>query len=592
MSIAIEDIVDVRDYLHIRGLNCPALEALNPTEQSYRALLLQPAGPIIANETRIGPYDLSHADAQATKFLERAANEGHHLVVTPEYYLPVATLLKCVSGSAFPSPDAIWVLGCESMTPSQVCDFKEKAHATGKCDVFFEEDAAAAVQGTYYDPVAYCFVAKDNQGNERRVVILQFKTISSKDDYYFENKHLRVGKQIYRFTGQDGLLSLATIICSDAFSLNDNKAVLQRLTHSATLLHVQLNPKPRHPDYRKYRVDTFARNHHTSNCDIVCLNWAENISQHSAEGDAGAAWNNENGSAWYIPDDRCSSRDVEVDLNERRGLYYSKHVRHRHVLNFHYGAAAFALTVPKLAHYGLHLHDNPLGPVVDRRYTWSDDAKDWVEDTTCPDTGLTKLFTCDAGVIEAFATLKDVESRLQIERAIALSCGITTGKENWFGAHELAACRIGDDELLRRVTVRLERDKSIEESRYQQVQSVAMLRDILAKATPAMLPKQISDLAGGDVKILWTLESPHTNVMKDGVQPALVAFLGLQPSPDRIKGVSLAAYELLRREGKKERSHRLAVCYLTPAGTKFAPIPQLTDITHGGGSATSIDEAD
>lgn len=591
MSIAIEDIVDVREYLQIRGLTCPTLEVLNPTEQSYRALLLQPAGPITANEQRIGPRHRAHADARALKFLERAVDEGHHLVVTPEYYLPVATLLKCIGGATFPSADALWVLGCESMTPDQLANFKGQALATGKCDVFFEEDAAAAVQGTYYDPVAYCFVAKDNEGKERRVVLFQFKTISSKDDAYFENKHLRVGRQIYRFTGPDGLLSLATIICSDAFALGDSKAVLQRLTHSATLLHIQLNPKPRHPDYRRYRVDTFARNHHTSNCDIVCLNWAENISQHAVDEGAGTAWNNESGSAWYIPDDRCSSRDAEVDANESRGLYYSKHVRHRHVLNFHYSEAVFALTVPKLAHYGLHLHDNPLGPVVDRRYTWSVDANGWTEDEARPDNGLSGLFSCDAGVAEAFATLKDVESRLQIERAIALSCGLTTGKEGWFKAHELPACRIGDEELLRRMTVRLERDKSIDEARYQQVQSVSMLREILAKATPDALPKQISDLAGGGARIEWTLESPHTNVVKDGVQPAHVAFLGFQPSPERIKGVSLAAYELLRREGKTERSHRLGVCYLTPTGTKFAHIPNLTDITHGGGSATSIDEA-
>ena len=37
----IENIVDVRGLLDIRGLSNPALEVLNPTEESYRALLLQ-----------------------------------------------------------------------------------------------------------------------------------------------------------------------------------------------------------------------------------------------------------------------------------------------------------------------------------------------------------------------------------------------------------------------------------------------------------------------------------------------------------------------------------------------------------------------
>ncbi len=582
----INNIVDVRGYLDIRRLLNPALEVLNPTEESYRTLLLQPSGPFLGDAARIGPLDLDFADQQASRLLEMAVKGGHHLVVTPEYYLPIKTLLKCVEGDTFPARDALWVLGCESMTPKQLEEFKAQAMQTGVCDVFFEDDEAAEKQGTYFDPVAYCFIAKEKQsGNERRVVLFQFKTISSRDDHYFENKLLRTGRSIYQFFGPNKHLSLATIICSDAFAIAEDKDILLKLTKQATLLHIQLNPKPHNPDYQKYRVDTFRRHLRTSNCDIVCLNWAENmVFMEQADGKE-HEWGNETGSAWYLPHDRCSSDDAEIESNERKGLYYSKHRRDRHVLHFHYAPAVFELTVPKVEHTGLQLHANSTGPTMDARYTWDTTSQAWVEQTECADTGLTQLFSGDEKVEAAFAQLKTEESRLRIERAVALTCGLTTGKEDWYAAVELPSLRISDDELPQRVTVCLERDERTRVERHRRVQSVAALHHILAKES---LPLQIRDLEGGGARIHWSRKTPHTNVVKDGHEPALVSFLGWTPLDDQIKGASDAAYELLRKENVVERRHRVVVCYQTMDGTKFATIKQLAHYTHDGSSPTSI----
>lgn len=582
----IENIVNVSDYLDIRGLSSPALEVLNPTEESYRTLLLQPSGPFLGDATRIGPLDIDFADQQATRLLEMAVKGGHHLVVTPEYYLPIKTLLKCVEGETFPAQDALWVLGCESMTPKQIEEFKTQAMQTGVCDVFFEDDKAAVKQGTYFDPVAYCFIAQEKQsGNERRVVLFQFKTISSKDDNYFENKLLRTGRCIYQFFGPDNHLSLATVICSDAFAISEDKDILLKLTRQATLLHIQLNPKPHNPDYQKYRLETFRRHRRTSNCDIVCLNWAENmVFMEHPEGKK-HKWKNETGSAWYLPHDRCSSDDAEIESNERKGLYYTKHRRDRHVLHFHYAPAIFELTVPKVEHTGHQVHANPTGPTMDARYTWDATSLAWVEQTECADTGLAQLFSGDEKVEAAFAQLKTEESRLRIERAVSLTCGLTTGKEDWYGAAELPSLGISDDEVPQRVTVCLERDERTRVERHHRVQNVAALHHILAKES---LPLQIRDLEGGGARIHWSRRTPHTNVVKDGHEPALVSFLGWIPLDDQIKNASDAAYELLRKENVVERSHRVAVCYQTMEGTKFATIKQLAHYTHDGSSPTSI----
>jgi hypothetical protein len=581
----LDHIVDVGIYLDEQGLSNPTLEVLDATEKSYRALLFQPPGPFVGNTTRIGPADLQFADLQASALLEMATKQGHHLVVTPEYYLPIKTLQDCIHGDRFPAADAIWVLGCESMTPAQLAAFKTNAESTGKCRVFYENDEGAPIQGSYYDPVAYCFLSKDKaSGETRRVVIFQFKTISSKDEQYFENGVLRTGKLIYQFHGQQNRLALASIICSDAFNITGDSAVLLQLTEDATLLHIQLNPKPRNADYLKYRVNTFSRNERTSNCDIVCLNWAENIIFLEQEGGKEHEWKNEAGSAWYLPYDRASSDDTLVEQNERKGLYYSWHRRKRHVLHFHYAPAVFEFSVPKVVHTGLQIHAVSTGPKLEARYVWGD-TDSWVPETACADTGLSQLFGCDEKVTKAFSTLSQDESRLRIERAVTISCGQTLGVDNWFAAGTLKSLSMDDDEVTKRLTVRLERNEGSDTARHGQLQNVSVLHEILATAP---LPIQVRDLGGGGASVYWSKNSPHTNVIKAGVEPAHVAFLGFQPESRRIEDACDAAYELLRRENEPGRRHRVAVCYWTTTGPVFAKIKQLTNIADDGKSPTSF----
>lgn len=584
----VDNVVDVREFLDARRLSNPTLEVLQATEKSYRALLFQPSGPFVGNASRIGPADMGFADRQASALLEMATKQGHHLVVTPEYYLPIKTLLDCVQGDRFPASDAIWVLGCESMTPAQLAEFKTSAESAGNCRVFYEDDEAAPAQGTYFDPVAYCFLSKDKDtGEEQRVILIQFKTISSKDEHYFENRVLRTGKVVYQFRGQDNRLALSAIICSDAFNIAEDNDVLLKLTENSTLLHIQLNPKPRNVEYLKYRVETFCRHERTSNCDIVCLNWAENIGFLEQEGGRELNWNNEAGSAWYLPNDRASSEDALVEQNERNGLYYSWHRRNRHVLHFHYAPAVFEFSVPKVVHTGRQLHAVSTGPKLDARYVW-DDTNAWVSQASWADTGLTQLFGCDAKVTTAFTALAKDESRLRIERAVALSCGLTSGKDDWYGAGKLKSLEMSDDEITKRLTVRLERNEQSDTTRHDQLQSVSALHEILATM---QLPLQIRNLSGGGAQVYWSRKSPHTNIIKDGVEPAHVAFLGFQPEERRIEDACDAAYALLHREDVHGRRHRAAVCYLSMTGPVFASIKQLTHIADDGKSPTSFTQA-
>ncbi|CAB3920074.1 hypothetical protein LMG26686_05511 [Achromobacter mucicolens] len=578
-------IQDVQQVLTPYGLRTPDLAVLQATNQSYRALLLQPAGPIYADTLRIGPMDLRAAEIRSDQFLELAKQRGDQLVVTPEYYLPEASLRKAALGERFPGSGALWVLGCESMTPQKLAELK--AACAGVCEVIFEADPHPAVQGNYFDPVAYCFVAKDTEGNDKRVMLLQFKTIPSRDEHGFENKMMRCGRAVYQFKGPDDLIGLATIICSDAFGLGNNIEANKRLSDRSVLIHIQLNPKPKHVDYRKYRAEVFQRTPGRTDCDIVCLNWAQNIVQHGEPGTGAASWRNESGSAWYLPERRCSSKDAEVFANEAKGLYYTRHEKKRHVLHFHYDEAAFALTVPKVLQDDVAVQDVLVGPSLDTRFRWSAEGNCWVHCTDCPDTGWAETTNAGAGIAAAFGSLQDINNRLSIERAISLSCGPHNIGEHWHRADVLDACRIGDSEVVERTTLQLDRDEAAKQSRQRRIGRVASLVNIL---NTAVLPLPIKDLAGGGTSISWSAASPNTNVSKPGALPALVAYLGEMPAADTIKNVGDAAFELLRREDKAHR-HRVAVCYRTETGeAMFADIKQQRDITYTGAPMTNFTE--
>jgi hypothetical protein len=576
-------IIDVEDVLALRGLETPDLAALQATHQSYRALLLQPSGPIYADAHRIGHLDLAVAAARADAFLALAAERGDQLVVTPEYFLPVSSLAKAAKGGPFPAEGALWVLGCESMTPERLAAFK--ADCAGHCDVICEEDPAPVVQGNYFDPVAYCFVTRDAEKTLKRVILFQFKTAPSRDEHGFENKQLRCGRAIYRFQGKDGHIKLSTIICSDALDLGEDAAANKKLSDRTILIHIQLNPKPKQTDYRRYRNEVFRRSPDLTNCDIVSLNWAHNVVQHDSPDHAPHAWKNESGSAWYVPQRRCSVKDDEVANNEAKGLYYTWHEKKRHVLHFHYDEAAFALTVPKVVQDGAAVHDVLIGPQLDSRFIWDAPAGTWLQSTSCPETGWSEVINANPEVTAAFQSLQDVANRLHIERAISLSCGPRSMQEQWHRVDNLDVCRILESEVVARATLQLDRDVAASEERQRRITSVAVLGHIL-QTVP--LPAQIKDLGGGGASIAWSPNSPNTNVIKAGARPALVAYLGNNPPMDLVKRIGENAFELLRKENKGHKD-RVAICYHTVAGvTKFADIKQQTDITYDGSSMASI----
>jgi hypothetical protein len=552
-----------------------------PTHQSYRALLLQPSGPIYADSKRIGHWADGDGLSRCRSFLSLAAERGNQLVVVPEYCLPIELLLECVKGDRFPQEHAVWVLGCESLTPAALELFKQQAG--GHCEVVHEPLQIPAVQGTYYDALAYCFISRDADGNPRRVVLFQFKTGPSRDPHFLENEHLKVGKVIYQFRNTDSNFGFSAIICSDAFTLSQDRDLCKTLTDRSVLVHIQLNPNPRHVDYRQYRAEIFQRNPMFSDCDIICLNWAQNVSQYDTDGGP-FPWENIGGSAWYLPNNRCSTQDAEVLRNDSLGIYYTCLDARRHVLLFHYDEAAFELTVPKIANLGAAVQGNPLGPLANTRFIWDGDNGSWIPDANTPDAGLNELLEHDPVVSAAFGALKG-GNRLSIERAIALSCGLSRISDSWHTVGKLEACQMKADEVVYRTTFCMDSNVDARTFRHMRVQRVASLSHILATVE---LPMQVRDISGGGATIIWNSGDPHVNVAKPNCLPAFISFLDTEPLKDRVNGLATGFLELLRRENKPHQK-RVAVCYRKADGCiAFADTPALTRIDHDGGSLASI----
>ncbi|MDP9031651.1 MAG: hypothetical protein M3O11_14430, partial [Pseudomonadota bacterium] len=377
---------DVSLALLEHGLQEPDLEMLRPTEVSYTCLLLQPCGPIFASEQRIGNYDVLLATAKSLSMLRMARERGAHLAVTPEYFMPWAALEEAIATGITPAEGVLWVLGCESITQEALVRFQQ--NVTDHCLVIHEPWQGLEIDRNLFDPVVLMFQATRPDGSSRLVALVQFKTFPSRDALFLEERWLRRGTQIYRFRGRSGRLTAAVIICSDAFALKDDW--LADFNDRSTLIHIQLNPSPRNAAYRNYRTTTFNTDPRSSNCHIVCLNWAQSIVQYGTTGAAPEAWRNVAASTWYCSAEDCSSNDEVVIPNHNLGIYYAYMTERRHALVFHYDEAVFELRVPKVLTVGQAIMANRNGPTALQRYVWATAAQEWVAGET-PDAGFTAL---------------------------------------------------------------------------------------------------------------------------------------------------------------------------------------------------------
>jgi len=495
--------------------------------------------------------------------MARARNA--HLAVTPEYYLPWSTLREAITEGTTPSADALWVLGSESITQAELERFKQDVAAY--CLVLHEPWQDLIQDRSLLDPVVFLFRAEKPDQSTQLVALVQFKTYPSRDETFLEEALLRTGKRIYQFKGKSGYLSAATILCSDAFDLQP--PVLRELTYQSTLIHIQLNPKPMHSVYRRYRTITFDTAPKATNCHIVCLNWAHLVKEVDDQG-VSNSWGNIAGSTWYCPKDECSSKDNIVKANHRLGLYYTYMDVGRHALRFHYEEAAFELLVPKLMTLTPATMANHNGPSMVNRRVWDAMTQDWIA-------GPVPAIDGSAAYIESYPKSKAALSRvlaaddpLAIERVLALSTGAISGRETWHSLESIDSCTVEPDEVMRRISV--VQDDLGNDFRYRRISAIAEIHHEIG--SQMQWPKQVAGLNEQSI-VQWSMAEPHFNVRTSGGIPTLVVYLDETHSPSKAETKADKLYELLRKAGGQHQQ-RLCIIRREHGQLQFVPIPALT----------------
>jgi hypothetical protein len=571
-------VKSVAEKLHEHGLAPPDLEFLRPDEHRYTALLMQPCGPILANDQRIGPADVAASAAKGRRFLELARQEHGHLAITPEYYFPWSALKEVITDGVTPPLDALWVIGSESTTQDELERFKQEV--AEHCLVLHEPWENLAQDRTLLDPVTLLFHAKKQDQTTQLVALIQFKTYPSRDDFFLEESLLRKGTQIYQFAGTSGHLFAATIICSDAL---DIEPVLGQLNYQSTLIHIQLNPSPTHHVYRQYRTKTFQTDADATNCHIVCLNWAHLIEEVDAEGGQQSAWGNISASTWYCPKNKCSSADAIVRPNHSLGLYYTyMNVDRRHALRFHNEEAVFKLLVPKLLCLQAAQMVNRNGPCMVDHRTWDNETKAWVDGENPPDDGFNEYV---ANYQDAKAALVDVlgaNDPLAVERVLALSAGVVSASEAWHSLENIDSCTINQDEVVRRISV--VQDDQGDNFRHMRISVISEIHYLL-KNHPEW-PRQVAGV-GANSTVQWSMQDRNFNVRTVDEKPTLIVYLDDTHTTKEIANKADKLYELLRRAGGQHQK-RLCIVRREHGQVQFVQIEALTRIDEADLEMTDI----
>lgn len=561
----------VTDTLAPYGLSSPDLEMLRPDERRYTTLLMQPCGPICASEKRIGAFDQVKATTKGKEFLKTARDRGADLAVTPEYFLPWVTLSEGLAEGLIPPNDALWVLGTESITQEDLEIFKSQVSA--HCIVIHEPFTGLSPSRHLLGTVALLFNAIRSDGTKQLVLLIQFKTYPSRDDLFFEESVLRRGSVVYQFKGIDSQLTAAVIICADALALAELKPnILNHFNHQSTLIHIQLNPNPRHSAFRKYRTTTFATDPRATNCHIICLNWAHSIVQCNDQGNVVEKWKNIAGSTWYCPAETRSEKDATVLSNHKNGLYYTYMTERRHALLFHYEEAVFELLVPKLFSLGSAVFANLNGPVAVNRYEWEKASEVWKIDVIPPETGFDNLIDKTPDARLALTNVLSENNAMNVERVLALSAGAITGVDDWFIAKNIDSCQIEKDEVINRVTVAQDNSSSAISFRDIRLKPITHIYHELINYDK--WPPQVAGI-DKDSTINWSKTSPNFNVLTSDEKPTLIVYLGDSPSADELSKKGDMFYDLLRKEGSPYQK-RFCLIYRKYGVIQVASIPTMT----------------
>ncbi len=518
------------------ALNEPSLNVLVPNEDNYTVLLMQPHGQIQASGAGVQNRNRALARRQFGQFLADARQTQADLAITPEYSMPWETLVATIKDGAAPAQGKLWVLGCESITYSELEALKHDLAPTAT--VLYERLQPEA--GRFIDPLAYVFFAPPTNGDAAKLVVLvQFKTHPMGDNGHFEINGMQRGTHVYQFGGTAiSPIRLVSLICADAFAFTDAHA--EAIYDRALIVHIQLNQKPRDEQFRRYRAKLLSLSGDAT--EVICLNWARNVNLW--HGEQATPWNNIGGSAWYLKPNKFDHNDATLCANHRRGLYYTwlKPLQ-SHALFFNYEPATYQLVATKVAHIRVPaVIARRRGPQLTKTCVWNDTTTAWDEQLTADD-GFSAIVSESGQAKDEIKRIAD-GNPLEAERVLALCAGKIGHEEDWHGVCRLDSCVIDASEVIRRITFCQDTDAEARNFRVARLKRCGNLWDILK--TDAQLPPALADLKGG-FRLEWSRAFPHQNAISATDQRATVIYMGEESSASQIEATAITIAENLRR---------------------------------------------
>lgn len=554
-------IKTVAEVLKTVGLVAPRFAALEPDRSNYKLCLLQPKGDIEYDTSGVWHRDRALAIEQFSRFMDEALARDADLAVTPEYSMPWDVLKATLQAGNGPKPGKLWAFGCESIAYSDLVAFRDELSPGVR--VIFEDLTGA--DGNFVDPLTYVFEAPHETGKKTDLVVLvQFKTAPMSDGSNFEVKNLSRGKVIYQF-GDHTSVRLYSLICSDVlgFSTETAKAIYDR----SLILHLQLNPDPRHASFRAYRDELLGLN--GDETEIICLNWASGVAE-TFDGQQ-KEWHNISNSAWYLKSTKLDRSHATLAHNHRRGLYYTYSKRqHLHALFFNYAPGVFVFETTKAAHMAQPPMARRSGPILTDMLFWDGGA--WASGGGADD-GFSE-FAGEAGGAQACVEALSASNPLFVERLLALSSGEIALSETWHDVTELDSCRIDQNEIIWRMTFCQDPDSEAKKFRVARLKLCKQLMAILQ--TPALLPASLDDFKTG-FDLNWSPARPHQNGVSTAGHAATVVYVGELRSDADIRETRDKLHHFLRAIGDDDAilaaRQRVAVWHHDGAGPKlFEPL--------------------
>jgi hypothetical protein len=457
------------------------LEVLRPNTQPYNVLLFQNKGVFDSRHNFFGnESDESH---KFNSFFNRAKEENTELIVTPEYSCPWGSIYNILDNSInFPALDKLWVLGCESITPDDFIEFRDKYNDQNNIEIHFDE-IDFNQGGVLLDPCCYIFKAISPEGVEKLIVLVQFK-IQHMGVWGSAAEQLKYipGRMVYILKNNPDSISLFTIICSDAISFNGDDITNQHPGLWENLpyliISIQMNPNPSHASFKSFRNGILE----SSSNEIITLNWSSESTATFSQ-NFFSRYSKSNISIKTTEIDYSNPPELtNLRANHHKGLYYTLMKPNRHCFFVNPNIELISYRINKVFAGNV----NPVlfrkrGPIINEIYELDNQNNNFIP-----------IPLIDDGYIDFINSLNINCNNLNLsdndlcfidkERLINLSLGEfneKNGGEHWHHVNRLHSFLIDDTESINRYTVTF--DDSSNAFRQNQLNKFEELNEIILK---------------------------------------------------------------------------------------------------------------